>query len=193
MTDRKKRFNDCFLDKKGRRATLTLMFDLRRVLFAAVLFFFAGSLVFSVLSLRKTKSARIFVKDKGSGHLVLQKVVIPKTSSENERVFWILRELISGPTGDRYERILDPNIEIRRVIIRKGIAYVTFDWKFIDSLYMNPALVVRAITSSIILNLRRIEGVKILVEDIEPVSTLGDVSLGSTFRKTKNRWNKTLK
>jgi hypothetical protein len=169
------------------------MFDLRRVLFAAVLFFFAGSLVFSVLSLRKTKSARIFVKDKGSGHLVLQKVVIPKTSSENERVFWILRELISGPTGDRYERILDPNIEIRRVIVRKGIAYVSFDWKFIDSLYMNPALVVRAITSSIMLNIRRIEGVKILVEDIEPVSTLGDVSLGSTFRKTKNRWNKTLK
>jgi hypothetical protein len=193
MTDRRKRFNDCFLDKKGRRATLTLMFDLRRVLFAAVLFFFAGSLVFSALSLRKTKSARIFVKDKGSGHLVLQKVVIPKTSSENERVFWILRELISGPTGDRYERILDPNIEIRRVIVRKDIAYVYFDWKFIDSLYMNPALVVRAITSSIMLNIRRIEGVKILVEGIEPVSTLGDVSLGSTFRKTKNRWNKTLK
>jgi len=169
------------------------MFDLKRVLFAAILFFFAGSLVFSVLSLRKTKSVKIFVKDKGSQHLVLQKVVIPKANSENERVFWILKELISGPTGDRYERILDPNIEIRRVIVRRDIAYVSFDWKLIDSLYMNPALVVRAITSSIMLNVRRIEGVKILVEDIEPVSTLGGVSLGYTFRKTKNRCDKTLK
>lgn len=193
MAYRKESVNECFLDKKGCRATLTFMFDLRRVLCAAILFFFAGSLVFSVLGLRKTKSAKIFVKDKGSQHLVLQKVVIPKANSENERVFWILKELISGPTGDRYERILDPNIEIRRVIVRKDIAYVSFDWKLIDSLYMNPALVVRAITSSIMLNIRRIEGVKILVEDIEPVSTLGNVSLGYTFRKTKNRYDKTLK
>lgn len=184
---------ECFLDKNRRRATLTLMVDLKKVLFATVLFFFAGSLVFSILSLRKTESAKIFVKDKGSQHLVLHKVGIPKANSENEQVFWILKELISGPTGDRYERILDPNIEIRRVIVRKDIAYVSFDWKLIDSLYRNPTLVVRAITNSIMLNTRRIEGVKILVEGIEPVSTLGSVSLGNTFRKTKNSCDKTLK
>ena len=184
----------CFLDKYRRRATLTSMLDLRRVLFTAVLFFFAGSLLFSVLGLRKTKPAKIFVKDRGASRLVVQKVPRPKADSENERVFWILKELISGPTGDRYERILDPDIEIRRVIVKKDIAYVSFDWKLVESLYKDPALVVRAITNSITTNIRRIERVKILVEDVEPVSTLGGgVQLGRTFTKSKYRYDKRLK
>lgn len=159
------------------------MKNLKRYFLAVIVFFFAVSILLTVLNSRRTRSVRLFVKDRGSQYLVLQKAMIPKSSSAHEKIFWILKELISGPTGHRYERILDPDIEIQRIVIRKDIAYVSFDWKLVDSLYENPKLVIGAITNSILLNIKQIEGVKILIEDVEPVSTLGGVSLGKTFKK----------
>ena len=66
---------------------------------------------------------------------------------------------------------------------KKNIAYVSFNWKIIDSLHKNPAFVISSIVNSILMNIREIEGVKILIEDIEPVSTLGNISLSGTFNE----------
>ena len=169
------------------------MKDFKRYFFASILIFFAGSIFLSVYSCRKTKSVRLLVKDRESQHLVLHRVMIPKSSSAHEKIFWILQELISGPTGNKYERMLDPNIEIQRVVIRRNIAYVFFDWKIVDSLYKNPKLVIGAITNSILLNTRKIEEVKILIEDVEPISTLGGESFGNRFKTARKVYNKVLK
>ena len=169
------------------------MRDPKRYFLAVILLFFAGSLLLTLLNCKKTQSVRLYVKDRGASSLVLQKTMIPKPDSIHDKIFWILKDLISGPTGNIYERILDPDIEIQRIVIRKKIAYVSFDWKLVDSLYKNPRLVIGAITNSILLNTRKIDGVKILIEDIEPVSTLGGISLGNTFRNAKNVYDKVLK
>ena len=169
------------------------MRDLKHYFLAAITLFFIASLFVTLLNYRKTQSVKLYVKDRGAPALVLQKTVIPKPESIQDKIFWILNSLVSGPTGNRYERILDPDIEIQRVVIRKNIVYVFFDWKLIDSLHKDPALVIGAITNSIMLNTRKIEGVKILVENIEPVSTLGGVSLGNTFMSAKNVYTKVLK
>jgi hypothetical protein len=166
---------------------------IKRYFLAVIIVFFAGSVFLSVQNCRKTRSVRLCVKDSASEHLVLQKTIIPKSSSAYEKVFWILKELISGPTESRYERILDPNIEIQRIVIRKGIAYISFDWNLVDSLYENPRLVIGAITNSILLNIRQIKGVKILIEDVEPVITMGGVCLGNTLKNNWKACNKILK
>ncbi len=158
---------------------------LRRYYLYVILFFFIGSIFMSFFNFRKMNLVKLYVKDKQTDGLVLQKVFIPKASSLNEKIFWILKELISGPINNKYERILDPNIEIKKVIIKRNIAYISFDWMLIDSLYKNPSLVISSIVNSVLLNNREIEGVKILIEDIEPVSTFCNISLQKTFKKSR--------
>jgi hypothetical protein len=160
------------------------MRDPKKYYLTIILIFFLGSLFLSVQNSRKNNRVKLLMKDKHSQYLVLQKTFIPRTTSLNEKIFWILKELISGPISDRYERVFDPDIEIQRIIIRRNTAYVSFNWKIIDSLYKNPALAVSAIVDSILINIREIDKVKILIEDIEPVSTMGNIALNGTFRES---------
>ena len=159
------------------------MRDPKKYYLIVIVLFFIGTLFMSVYNSRKMNTVRLLMKDSQSQYLVLQKACIPRTSSLNDKIFWILKELISGPINNRYERVLDPDIEIQRIVIRKNIAYVSFNWQIIDSLHKNPVLVISAIVNSILINIREIEGVKILIEDIEPVSTLGNISLNGTFNE----------
>ncbi|UCB46143.1 MAG: GerMN domain-containing protein [Spirochaetota bacterium] len=159
------------------------MRDPRKYYFIVIVIFFLGTLFMSIQNSRKVHTVRLLMKERQSQYLVVKKVCIPRSSSSNDKIFWILKELISGPISNQYERVLDPDIEIQRIVIRKNIAYVSFNWKIIDSLHKNPAFVISSIVNSILMNIREIEGVKILIEDIEPVSTLGNISLGGTFNE----------
>ncbi len=141
------------------------------------------SVFYQIVSTKATKRARIYVKDRQTGVLVSQKVIIPNTTNETEKLSWVLKELISGPAGGGYERIFNPNIEIQKVIIREKIAYVSFGWNLVGSLHTEPKLVIKSIVNSALANIRGLKGVKILIEGIEPVSTFCSISLLNTFRQ----------
>jgi hypothetical protein len=154
---------------------------MKRYFILALIIFFLVSLFFNFYSSRSTQRVKIFVKDKQTQRLVVDKVQVPNTRSPNERVFWVLKELISGPTESRYERIFNPDIDVQKVIVKEGIAYISFGWMLTESLQKEPVLVVRAIVNSVLLNNRELDGVKILIEGIEPVSTFSSISLDGTF------------
>jgi hypothetical protein len=138
--------------------------------------------VLTLFDEKKMVSVKLFLKERNSDTLVTHKSLIPKTNSINEKIFWILKELISGPIGNNYERMFDPNIEVKEIIIKRNTAYISFDWTFINSLYDNPSLVIHSIVNSVLINIRELKEIKILIEGIEPVSTFCDISLESTFR-----------
>jgi hypothetical protein len=144
----------------------------------SILALFFLAIVASLFGERKMVHVKLYVKDRSTGELVLQKALIPATSSVNEKVYWILKELISGPVKSEYERILDPNIEIEKVIVEDRTVYVSFDWRLIDSLHGNPRPILDAIVKTVLMNVRELDHVKILVEGIEPVSTFCDVQSG---------------
>jgi len=147
-----------------------------------IIIFFILTIILSIFNVTGRNSVMIYLKDKNRDKLVAKKIVIPKSKSIDEKAKWILRELISGPIGNRYERIVDPGIEIKNVIFSGDIVYINFDWAFVDSLYKNPYLVLNSIAKSIFLNIGQIEGVKILIDGIEPVNTFCNVSLTKTFK-----------
>ncbi|HEB29928.1 MAG TPA: hypothetical protein ENI15_03500 [Spirochaetes bacterium] len=144
--------------------------------------FFICSIVLSLTGARKMRTVKLFVKDQDTGDLVIHRSYIPRSSSTNEDVFWIIKELISGPFSTQYESMFDPEIEVKEIIIKGSVAYISFDWSMIESLYENPSLAVRSIVDSILLNIRKLEEVKILIEGIEPVSTFSEISLQKTFK-----------
>jgi hypothetical protein len=154
---------------------------MKRYFLIGLIIFFLASLFFNFYTSRSTQRVKILVKDKQTQRLVVDKVHVPNTKSLNDRVFWVLKELISGPTENRYERILDPDIDVQKVIVKEGIAYISFGWMLTESLQREPLLVVRAIVNSVLLNNRELDGVKILIEGIEPVSTFSSISLYGTF------------
>ena len=156
---------------------------MKRYFIIALILFFVVAIFLNFYSTRSTQRIKIFVKDKQTQRLVTSKVQVPNTKTLNERVFWVLKELISGPTESRYERIFDPDIDVQKVIVREGIAYVSFGWMLTESLQKEPVMVVRAIVNSVLLNNRELDGVKILIEGIEPVCTFSNISLDETFRR----------
>jgi hypothetical protein len=147
-----------------------------------IIAFFICSIVLNMAGARKMRTVRLFLKDQNTGDLVIHRSYIPRSSSTNEYVFWIIKELISGPFNNQYESMFDPNIEVKEIIVKSNVAYISFDWSMIESLYENPTLAVRSIVDSILLNIRELEEVKILIEGIEPVSTFSDISLQKTFK-----------
>ena len=151
------------------------------VYFLVLMLLFLGSVFLQATSARSTEKVRLYLKDRATGQLVAQRVVVPSTSDPREKLFWILKELISGPTGARYERIFSPDIDVQSIIIRKDTAYISFGWNLVESLHQHPSLAVAAIVNSVLLNMRGLEEVKILIEGGEPVSSFGDVSLLKTF------------
>jgi len=155
---------------------------LKRYYFILIMVFFIGSIILNVIDTLTKNRVKIYLKDKKFDKLVTKIIVIPKSKSVDEKVYWILKELISGPIENRYERIIDPNIEIKNVVVSKKIVYINFDWIFIDSLYKNPHLVVNSIIKSILANIKGLEGVKILIDGIESRSTFCNISLIETFR-----------
>lgn len=144
--------------------------------------FFICSIVINLTGASKMRTVKLFLKDQNTGDLVIHRSYIPRSSSTNEYVFWIIKELISGPFNNQYEGMFDPNIEVKEIIIKSNVAYISFDWNMIDSFYENPSLAVRSIVDSILLNIRELEEVKILIEGIEPVSTFSEISLQKTFK-----------
>jgi hypothetical protein len=162
---------------KGNRTALLYM--------AGILAFCVVAGGFSLFSERKSEGIKLYVKNRANGRLELQKSFIPKTGTVNEKVYWILKELVSGPVKSEYVRLLDPNIEIEEVIVRNRTVYVSFDWLLIDSLHENPGQVLNAIVQSMLMNVKELDEVKILVEGIEPISTFCGVSLQKTFTMKK--------
>jgi len=148
----------------------------------AAALFFLFSCVLSLISTRSMETVKLLLKDRKSESLVVQKSSIPQTSSMNDKIYWILKELISGPIQNNYERIFDPNIEVKEIIVKRDTAYISFDWTFINSLYKNPSLAIDSIVDSILMNVRDLKEVKILIEGIEPVSTFCNVSLQRAFQ-----------
>lgn len=157
-------------------------FNIKRYYYIIVTALFILSCVLTMFNEKKMVSVKLFLKERNNDTLVAHKSFIPKASSINEKIFWILKELISGPIGNNYERMFDPNIEVKDIIIKQNTAYISFDWTFINSLYDNPSLVIHSIVDSVLINIRELKEIKILIEGIEPVSTFCDISLESTFR-----------
>ena len=155
---------------------------IRKYYLIVVVVFFIGACLLSLTGARKMQTVKLFLKDRHTGNLVIQRHLIPKTSSLNEEIFWILMELISGPNSIRFDRIFDPNIEVKKIIVKKNIVYISFDWSVIESLYDNPSLAIRSIVNSILFNIRELKEVKILIEGIEPVSTFCNISLQNGFK-----------
>jgi hypothetical protein len=154
----------------------------RKIFFMLLIFLFLMSVLYQIVSTKETKKARIYVKDRQTGLLVSEKVIIPNTTDQDEKLFWVLKELISGPAEAKYEKIFNPNIEIQKVIIRQKIAYVSFGWNLVDSLHDEPKLVIQSIVNSTMANIKSLKGVKILIDGIEPVSTFCGISLLHTFK-----------
>lgn len=160
-------------DKKPRGKGST---RLERYYLYVILLFLLGSLFFNFFENKRLVRVKLCMKDKQSGKLVIQKRTIPQTSTTEEKIYWILRELASGPVDNKYEKILDPNIEIKNVIVRQSTAYVSFNRSFVDSLYENSSYALCSVTHSILLNIRELDGIKILIDGIEPVSNLSNLS-----------------
>ncbi len=97
--------------------------------------FFICSIVLSLTGARKMRTVKLFVKDQDTGDLVIHRSYIPRSSSTNEDVFWIIKELISGPFSTQYESMFDPEIEVKEIIIKGSVAYISFDWSMIESFY----------------------------------------------------------
>jgi spore germination protein GerM len=154
---------------------------LKRYFLVLLILFLSVSLFFNFYSKRSTSKIKILVKDRASQRLVMARVNIPNTESPNERISWVLKELISGPTQNQYEAMFNPNTDVQKVIIREGVAYVYFGWMLVESLQDEPVLALRAIVNSVFLNHKEIDGVKILIEGIEPVCTFSTISLNGTF------------
>ena len=144
--------------------------------------FFICAVALNLAGARKMRRVKLFLKDQKTGDLVIHRSYIPRSNSTNENVLWIIKELISGPFNNQYESMFDPNIEVKDVIIKSNVVYISFDWSMIESFYENPSLAVRSIVDSILLNIRELEEVKILIEGIEPVSTFSEISLQKTFK-----------
>jgi spore germination protein GerM len=157
--------------------------SLRRCFLIAVSAFFIAGLFVQLKDIKSNEKVKIYVKDSRTGKLVIHRTKIPRTESNDEKLFWVLKELISGPTSNHYERLFSPDIEIQNIVIRGGIAYISFGWNLIDSLQKEPVLALRSITKSVFTNIRGLKGIKILIEGIEPVSTYSAVKLSSTFFK----------
>lgn len=149
---------------------------------SAIVVFLIASATITIVNEKKMVTVKLFLKDKESGKLVVQRSLIPKTESINERIFWILKELISGPIQSQYERILDPNIEVKEIIIKRKTAYLSFNWMLINSLHKNSTLVLDSIVKSVLMNVKELDEVKILVEGVEPVGTFFSISLEKTFQ-----------
>lgn len=154
---------------------------MRKYFLPSLVIFFLIGLFFQLMNTRSSERVKIYVKDRYTGRLVVQKTKIPSTETDNEKLQWVLNELISGPTGRHYEKIFNPDIDIQNVIIKERIAYISFGWKLIDTLQSEPVLAVRSIVNSVLANARGLKGVKILIEGIEPVSTFSNIPLSSTF------------
>ena len=144
--------------------------------------FFICSIALNLAGSRKMQTVKLFLKDQNTGDIVIHRSYIPRSNSTNEYVFWIIKELISGPFNNQYESMFNPNTEVKDVIIMSNVAYIFFDWSMIESFYENPSLAVRSIVGSILLNIRELKEVKILIEGIEPVSTFSDISFQKTFK-----------
>jgi hypothetical protein len=156
---------------------------IKRYFLLLLIIFFSISLFFNFYSNRSTAKIKILVKDRESQRLVLERVNVPNTESPNEQVLWVLKELISGPTQSQYEKLFNPETDVQKVIIREGIAYVYFGWMLVESLQDEPVLALRAIVNSVFMNNRELDGVKILIEGIEPVCTFSSISLNGTFNR----------
>ncbi|MFW6137636.1 MAG: GerMN domain-containing protein [Spirochaetota bacterium] len=154
---------------------------LQKYILYALVGFFVFSLVLSFANSRQKKRVKLFFKSNKSNQLVVQHTLIPQGKSVNEKVFWILKELISGPVDPQFERIFDPTIEIQQIVVDQGIVYISFGWKLINSLHRYPSLAMGSIVDSILLNISNLDGVKILVEGIEPVNTFNNFCLSYTF------------
>lgn len=155
----------------------------RKCFLIVVSAFFIAGLFLQLKDMKSNEKVKIYVKDTRTGKLTVQGTKIPRTKSEEEKLFWVLKELISGPTSSHYDRLLGPDIEIQNVVIKGGIAYISFGWNIIDSLNREPVLALRSIIKSIFTNFRGLKGVKILIEGIEPVSNYSAFNLSSTFFK----------
>jgi len=157
--------------------------SVKRYFIITVFAFFIAGVFFQLGEMKSNEKVKIYVKDTHTGKLVVYRTKIPRTESVDEKVFWILKELVTGPTSNHYERVLNPDIEIQSVVIKGGIAYVSFGWNLVDSLQKEPVLALRSITKSIFANVKGLKGVKILIEGIEPLSTYSGFKLSSTFLK----------
>jgi hypothetical protein len=157
--------------------------SVKRCFIITVFAFFIAGVFFQLGGMKSNEKVKIYVKDTHTGKLVVYRTKIPRAETVDEKVFWILKELVTGPTSNHYERVLNPDIEIQSVVIKGGIAYVSFGWNLVDSLQKEPVLALRSITKSIFANVKGLKGVKILIEGIEPLSTYSAVKLSSTFLK----------
>lgn len=138
---------------------------------------FLATAVIGFSDARKMDRIKLFFKDRRTGRLVAQFSSVPRVHSLNERIFWILRELSAGPVDSRYERTVASNMEIEEVIVQGGVAYVSLDWGFVDSLSFNPSLTVQSVVKSILHNVRCLDDVRILIDGVEPVNTFFGLSL----------------
>jgi hypothetical protein len=147
----------------------------------AALVVFTG--VLNIYQERRMERIKLFFIRRSSGRLAIQRCNVPRVGSTNERIQWIMRELIAGPVDSRYERTVDPQVAVKEIIVQSTTAYISFDWGFVDSLSKNPKLAVQSIVSSVLRNIRELDDVRILIDGIEPVNTFFGASPG----RQKNR------
>ena len=138
---------------------------------------FLATAVIGFSDARKMDRIKLFFKDRRTGRLVAQLSSVPRARTLNERISWILRELSAGPVDSKYERTVAPNMEINEVIVQGGVAYVSLDWGFVDSLSFNPSLTIQSVVKSILHNVRGLDDVRILIDGVEPVNTFFGLSL----------------
>jgi hypothetical protein len=138
---------------------------------------FLATVIIGFSDARKMDKIKLFFKDRRSGHLIAQSSNVPRVQSLNEKVSWILRELSAGPVDNRYERTVDPNMEIQEVIVQGRTAYVSLDWGFVESLRENPSITIQSVVKSILHNVRGLDDVRILIDRVEPVNAFYGLSL----------------
>jgi hypothetical protein len=144
---------------------------------------FLATAVIGLSDAREMERIKLFFKDRRTGRLVAQFSNVPRVHTLNERVSWILRELSAGPVDSRYERTVDPNMEINEVIVQGRVAYVSLDWGFVDSLSFNPSLTVQSVVKSVLHNVRGLDDVRILIDGVEPVNTFYGLSLAGRKKR----------
>ncbi len=159
------------------------MVNKNRLFFFCLLFISIFMSVFIIFIYdKKYRKIDLYFIDSKTGKLEIKSEKIPKDISKIDQIKSILNELISGPSDVKYEPVFSPDVVVQFIALgTKDIVFLSFNWKFIESLYKNPLIKIEALVKTIIDNVRGIKGIKILVDGVEPISNFGSLKLSQLF------------
>lgn len=154
------------------------LYNLNLRLYIILLSIFVLTLMLVVfLQNKKYVKIDIYLPEVGRAGFSREVRYIPKSGSRIEKIWWIMNELISGPLDSDNLRVFNPETEIKEIFIEKGIMYINFDWKIVETLQRNYFFATTSIKKTIAKNFSSVKEVRLLVDGVEPILYQGPIVL----------------